>query len=159
MAKKGRELILPSGPVNTPEKLAQRRHIQELFVRAMVEGDGDPMSVVRKLAGGDKRLYKRWRNRYMRWMSEPSFQELIGVAAKGEKIGGLIPASKALVRRASKGNVPAIKLLYEASGYWSPRTTQEHTGEIAITIKGTPRPASVVDEPIVDADVVEDTSE
>lgn len=148
--------LYPIGPINTPEKLAKRQRIQELFVMAMVEGDGDPMSVVKKLAKGDRKKYKMWRRRWQTWLSEPSFQEMIGVGARNVKVTALIPASKALASRASKGNVPAIKLLYEAVGYWSPKTTTEHTGEVQVTLKGGHRPPRVVDEEaVVDADVVE----
>jgi hypothetical protein len=158
-ASVGTDLVLKGGP-STKASLEKKRHIQQLFVDAMWEGDGDPMSVVKKLANGDRKKYKRWRQRWQRWLNEPEFQEMIGVAAKGEKVSHLISASKALGRRADKGNVPAIKLLFEAVGYWSPRTTMEHTGEVQVVLKGGYRPKPVEDDiEIEEADVVEDTED
>jgi hypothetical protein len=60
----------------------------------------------------------------------------------------------ALVRRASKGNVPAAKLAMEASGFHNPRVKHEHTGDIKVTIDNAPRPP-VVEDDVVDGTVVE----
>jgi hypothetical protein len=74
-------------------------------------------------------------------------------------LAGLGPATTALARRSERGNVPAIKLLYEASNYHNPRVQHEHSGEITVKLD-MPRPKFVADgavdsTAIEDADVVD----
>lgn len=92
-----------------------------------------------------------------RWVHDPIFQSLIGEYSKGELILSMPSASGALGRRASKGNVPAIKLAMEATGFHNPRLEHHHSGKIEIELKGVHRPPPVVDESeaITDAEVVE----
>ena len=116
----------------------------------------DTSEIVDKLAGDDAQK----RNRVSAQIAimiqrDPATQEILGQISKGLLIMDLGAASRALGRRAAKGNIPAIKLLFESSGFWSPRSVQEHTGEIAITLKGVTRPAVTEDE-VVDATVVEE---
>jgi hypothetical protein len=88
---------------------------------------------VEVLSKGDRTASKRWRRRFLRWAQEEDFQ---------------------------KGNIPAIKLALESSGYHNPRVQHEHSGEVSITIKNAPRPVRTADHteadaPVIDADVVE----
>lgn len=126
------------------------------FVLAMIESDLTPPQLARKLAKGDPRKAKAWRMRYQRWRQDPEFEKIVASGVSGQMVMGLPQAANALIRRAAKGNVPAIKLLMEATGFYSPKTQVDHTGEIAITIKGTTRPPAVEDEQIAEATVVED---
>jgi hypothetical protein len=142
--------------------LERRAKLQAHFLTAMIEhNEWDPLAVAQKLARGDARKAKLWRKRWHRWMKQEDFQGMVAEMSMARLRGGIPAIVDALVRRASKGNVPAIKLALEASGFWSPRSQVEHTGEIAITLKGIERPQLVVDEDnsvegdIVEADVVE----
>jgi hypothetical protein len=75
----------------------------------------------------------------------------------GQLVLGLPRAGNALISRASKGNVPAIKLLMEAAGFYNPRVQHDHTGDIKIELKGLNRPGLTSDEqPVVEATVVEE---
>lgn len=84
--------------------------------------------------------------------------QAIGERAKGELLVGLVPSAKALARRAGRGNVPAIKLISEATGFHNPRVKHEHSGEIKVTMD-IPRPTMEQDRPgidVPDAEVVDD---
>lgn len=144
------------------EAKERREKLQAHFLTAMLETNTwDYREVAKKLAKGNDKVAKRWRQRWRAWMMQEEFQGMIAEMSMAQLRGGVPAIVDALVRRASKGNVPAIKLALEASGFWSPRSQVEHTGEIAITLKGIERPALVVDEDnsvegdIVEADVVE----
>jgi len=79
--------------------------------------------------------------------------------ARGEAIMNLIPAVQALSRRAARGRTDSIKLLFELTGFHSPRVQHDHSGEIEIKLTGMHRPPRTVDQlgpPVVDAEVVED---
>lgn len=136
---------------------AERTKAQQFrFALLMGETDLPPNELAMKLADGDRKRAAMWRKRYQRWKHDPEFAQLVAAQVNGNLVLALPRTANALIRRATKGNVPAIKLLMEASGFYSPRTQVDHTGEIAITIKGTARPPAVEDESIVDATVVED---
>jgi hypothetical protein len=83
----------------------------------------------------------------------------IASTAKSQMVMDLLPATKALGRRAKKGRPDAIKLLFEASGFHNSKVKHEHSGDIAVTLN-MPRPPARVDHEadpdIVDAEVVED---
>lgn len=122
-----------------------------------MEANGDWFAVCHKLAKGDELRARRWRKRMRRWVHDPIFQSLIGQYSNGELILSMPSASQALGRRAGKGNVPAIKLAMEATGFHNPRLEHHHSGKIEIELRGVHRPPPVVDESeaITDADVVE----
>lgn len=124
-------------------------------IRRLIAKGHTVEEIVEKLAKGDARKAKVVRFQISKMIAEDDATILaLGEAARGELVMALPETAEALGRRAKKGNVPAAKLLFETSGFWSPRSTQEHTGEIQITVKGVPRPAKVEDEPVVDATVV-----
>jgi hypothetical protein len=111
--------------------------------------------IVERLSGGDPEKAKRWRQRLRTWANEPDFQQLIAQYVHGMQILDMGPIIRALTRRAEKGNIPAIKLAMESSGYYNPRVQHEHSGDISITIRNAPRPAPTEDTAIVDAEIVE----
>lgn len=154
----GKELVKrPTRPGLSPEQQEARTRLQVHFLTTMLDTQMfDYRDVAKKLAKGDDKKARLWRKRWRAWMRQSEFQDMVGEIAMAELRGGVPGVVHALVRRASKGNVPAIKLALEASGFWSPRSQVDHTGEIAITIKGTTRPAPVVDEHITEATVVEE---
>ncbi len=119
--------------------------------------DGNPEEAIERLAKGDPAKAKRWRRRMVIWATDPEFQEMIGQYAKAMQVLHTLPTLRALHRRAMKGNIPAIKLAFESSGFHNPRVQHEHSGDIQITLKGIDRPTVVDDhqEPIVDAEVVD----
>jgi hypothetical protein len=145
---------LPVGPIQTSEALARRQQLQERAILEFFEV-GDFMQLAEKLGKGDPKKAKMWRTRFRRWIQEPFFLEMLGRYAKGELALQLPAVVMALNRRAAKGNVPAAKLAMETSGFYSPKSQLEHTGEVQITIKNAPRPVRTEDENVVDADVVE----
>jgi hypothetical protein len=56
------------------------------------------------------------------------------------------------------GKPDAVKLVFEATGFYSPRVQHEHSGDINIKLQ-IPRPAGEIEasaEDVTDADVVED---
>jgi hypothetical protein len=71
-------------------------------------------------------------------------------------------ATQALARRAGRGRPDAIKLAYEVTGFHNPKVQHEHSGDISISINSMSRPPKTetttgqLEEPIVDAEVVED---
>lgn len=150
---------LPSGPIKDDEALAKRQRMQFLFLDAMIDEMTDYRGVALKLAKGDDRKAKRWRQRWRVWIQEPSFQDMMASIAMGELRSGLPMAVQALVRRAQKGNVPAIKLAMESSGFWSPRMEHKHSGKVEIAFTGVNRAPLVEDSiaaEVVDATVVEE---
>ena len=116
----------------------------------------DRYEIADKLAGNDERKRKVVLGQITRMIAtDPEMQEFMGLQSKGEIIASLPAMSEALVRRATKGNVPAIKLAYEASGFHNPRHEVQHSGEIQINIRMAERPP-VVEDAITDATVVEE---
>lgn len=141
------------------EAKERRERQQAHFLVAMLESNTwDYREVAKKLAKGDAKRAKAWRQRWRAWMVQDDFQGMVAEMSMMQLRSGIPGVVDALVRRATKGNVPAIKLALEASGFWSPRTTTEHVGEIAINIRGIERPPVVVDEDnvIIEGDVVQD---
>ena len=117
--------------------------------------------IVEALGRGDKRRERTIKQQIRRLASEDEWlQQHIGAAAKGALILGMEDVTDAIVRRASKGNMPAAKLAMEASGFHNPRMDHHHSGKIEVEFKGINRAPLVVDdiaaEPIVDATVVEE---
>lgn len=137
-----------------------RRKVGELLA------DGMPYTkIALKMAKGDEKKAKMWRQKIRRWAaSDEHIQQYIGDCTKGSIVLGLPGASNALVKRAHRGRVDAIKLMFEASGFHNPRVQHEHSGDIKVSID-LPRPAPVEDGPgnssvdgpeVVDAEVVEE---
>jgi hypothetical protein len=111
--------------------------------------------IAKKLAPDDKKKQKAIRAKIRRMAQGEAFQLDVARQARALKVLGLLPSTEALVRKAAAGRVDAIKLLFESSGYYSPKSEVNHSGEVQITIKGLPRPERVEDETIADAEVID----
>jgi hypothetical protein len=162
-------LVVDSLPDVPNKSSLSKKEIKERHKVGDLLASGVPYTkIAEKMAKGDKQKAKIWRQKIRRWAaSDPIIQTYIGDGTKGTIILGLPTASQALVKRASRGRVDAIKLMFEASGFHNPRVQHEHSGDIKVTID-IPRPERVderpgnnsaegpADETVVDADVVED---
>ena len=125
---------------------------QELVLERLSYGE-HPYDVAAKLGKGDSRKTIQWRRKIKRWLRDDvAFQQALGLEVKMANYMDLLPSAIAHGKRAKRGRIDAIKLLYEVTGYHNPRSTvaHEHSGEINIRLHTGGRP-----EPIVDADVVE----
>lgn len=140
----------------------RRKELQGYMIHFMLDNGifdyREAAKLLNKKSGKTKHNAKLWQRRWQKWMQDDEdFQSIVGQMCLSELRSAMPANVAALNRRAAKGNVPAIKLAMEAAGFYSPRTTHEHVGEIAITLKGLTRPPDVVDEDtVVDANVVED---
>jgi hypothetical protein len=106
------------------------------------------------IGGKDMEKRRFWRRRIRHWVKEdPGFREALGLEARAEAMMWTGPALHALGRRAQRGRVDAIKLMFEVSGFHNPKVqhNHEHSGTIDINLKMGGRP-----EPVVDAEVVEE---
>lgn len=117
----------------------------------------DRDSAIEKLSKGDLASKKRWRRRLVIWAQDEDFQQMYGSAIKAIQMLDLGPAVRALGRRAARGNIPAIKLALEASGFYNPRMEHHHSGKIEVELKGVQRAPLVVDESEADGNVVDAT--
>lgn len=121
-----------------------------------------PADIARSMAPGDKTRQKVIRTRVRRMIQrDPDLQRRVGELAQAELVMGLGKASRGLVRAAGRGRSDAVKLLFEATSFHTPRQKHEHSGEIKVKLD-IPRPPVLDDtggpnkEPVVEADVVED---
>jgi hypothetical protein len=112
--------------------------------------------VAKTLSRGRKVRRAHWLKQINQWAYfDREFQEIMAQALRGELLLGLGQAVQGLIRQAARGYPPAVKLVFEASGFHNPKMTHDHTGEVVIRLD-MPRPVATVDEPIPDADVVEE---
>jgi purine-nucleoside phosphorylase len=132
--------------------------IRNLLAKGWTEED-----IVERLAAGDDRKAKSVRTQLRNLVyNDAATQQIQGSIGKGTLMLHMPTMVDALVRRASKGNIPAIKLAMEASGFYNPRMEHHHSGKIEVELKGVPRPAPTTDEDhsneatIYEADVVEE---
>jgi hypothetical protein len=133
-------------------------------IRKLLEQGYTHTEIARKLAPDDKLKQRLIRKSVLRLVaSDQQIQQDIAAEVKGDQILALPVATSALIKRAARGRVDAIKLLYEASGFHNPRVQHEHSGDIKISLD-IPRPAAREigpgkeedGQPIVDAEVVEE---
>ena len=136
-----------------PRETPQLSDAQVTVLAYLVEGK--PHTVIaNKIARGDPQVAKRWRRRMRDWMAHDIlFQQAFATLMKAETALALPGVTRALVRRAQRGRVDAIKLLFELTGFYNPRSIVDHnhSGEININLTMGGRP-----EPVVDAEVVEE---
>lgn len=130
-------------------------------MRALINKGMTTHEIATKLANGNPQKYKSVRSQLRRILAtDDKFQAKVGLEAKGALYEGIVDVTEAMVRRGSRGNVPAAKLVYESSGFHNPRVEHKHSGKVEIAFTGVQRAPLVIDEtaagPIVDADVVED---
>jgi hypothetical protein len=144
--------LLPE-PINRKSEAVERA--QAVFLDSLADGK-NYKEIAEQLAKGDPRKAKNWRQRFRNWViRDEEFAQQLAAVSHAEVVLGTPSIAGALVRRASKGNIPAAKLAFEASGFHYPRVKHEHTGDIKVTIANAPRPPEVVDEQVSDAEVVE----
>ena len=116
-----------------------------------------PRDIAKSLAPGEYRKQRRIRRRLERAMlMDGRVAEGIGAQARVSAMVGLGPAMRRLAKRAQAGHFPSTRLLLEITGYYNPKTTHEHHGEIKISVD-IPRPdfTDGSEAEVVDADVVE----
>lgn len=148
------------GVANLPERsTGVPKRTQKL--RKLIAKGWTVDEIVEALGRGDKRRERVIKQQLRRLASEDEWiQQYIGGAAKGALILGIEDITDAMVRRGSRGNVPAAKLAMEASGFHNPRMDHHHSGKIEISFTGVQRAPLIVDElaseTIVDAEVVEE---
>src|SRR4051794_19550869 len=99
-------------------EVERRKKLQAHFLQFMLDKEiYDFNEAARAIAKGDPKTAHRWRRRWQRWMrNDDEFQTMVAQTSMAVLRGGIPSAVLALNRRASKGNVPAIKLAMEASG-------------------------------------------
>jgi hypothetical protein len=129
-------------------------------VRRLLAKGWDPVDIAEQLSNGDPKKALSIRTQIYRLAEDEKVQLAIGQASKGAATLAVLPATEALVRRATRGNIPAIKLLYEASGFHNQRLEHKHSGKVEIAFTGVMRAPLTEDisqaDPVVDATVVED---
>jgi hypothetical protein len=141
-----------------PVRANEHSEVQAARVRALIDKGWTTHQIASKLSGNEPKKYKVIRAQLRRILAtDDRYQVKVGLEAKGALIEGTVDMADAMVRRASKGNVPAAKLAMEMSGFHNPRVDHHHSGKIEIELKGVHRPPPVVDESeaITDAEVVE----
>lgn len=133
---------------------------QESVASALAAGHSIA-TIARKLSGKDDWKYHRNYSRIRKLAQRDAiFQARIAAKIKGEAVIGSGPATQAAIKRASRGRMDAVKFVLGMAGVYNEKVSHEHGGEIQINVS-IPRPPPVEDrlgiqEPIVDADVVED---
>lgn len=99
-----------------------------------------PMDTVKRLYPRDRQAQRvTYRKLKTAILYDPRVAELLREESQLALAVGLVPTVNALVRRAARGNVPAQKLVLEATGVHNPRVRHEHSGEITIKFDA-PRP-------------------
>jgi hypothetical protein len=132
------------------EKTNRREKIRKLLAKGYAVDE-----IVDKIAGDDARKRRIVSAQIHNMIHlDVQTQDIMGSMSKGSMIADTYEAALALGRRAKKGNIPAIKLLFEATGFYNPRIEHEHSGEININFKGLPRPDR--HEDVTEADGIED---
>lgn len=146
-----------ANPPAVQNKSSSELSTAELAVVELLAKGKGPAEIAKIMYPEDKRKRKAMRARLWRMVrSDARIAQAVSERAHGEMLVDLVPATKALGRRAKKGRPDAIKLLMEASGFHNPRVKHEHSGDIKVTID-MPRPTRVeTEDDVVDADVVEE---
>jgi hypothetical protein len=140
-------------PALAPESSVSGDYAAAIGAR-MAKGER-PMDIARKLHPHDSKARLRTYMKIRRLaLKDQRVLERINEDLQIEMMVGLVPATQALVTRASRGRPDAIKLLYEASGFHNPRVKHDHSGEIQIKLV-MPRPKFDADATVADAEVVD----
>jgi len=137
-----------------------RLSLQKLALAEALADGKDVKELARMIAKGDPERYKYWRRKIRRWAYyDKEFRAHLGIVAEGTTLLALPNAAYGLARRAARGNVPAVKLLFEATNFHNPKVKHEHSGEVKVKLEvggqalNAPRPAPVED--VIEAEVVE----
>lgn len=143
-------------PAGLPLSEKEDRQV-EAIVDLLAKGMRPP-EIARKVHPKDKIARKNLRRKLWRQVREDAYlMQRVAARAQGELAINLIPAARALGKRASiTGKAPETKLLMEATGFHTPKQDHRHSGEIKIKVD-MPRPqaVNVPEEDIQDADVEE----
>jgi hypothetical protein len=135
---------------------------QDRFAAAITEQlalGRKPPEIARRMHPHDPKARRSLRLRLWKMLQEDdNLLRHVAGRARAVYVAGLIPASEAMVGRAARGRVDAGKLVLEVTGLHNPRVQHEHSGKIniSLTIPRPDRDVKQIDEPVVDADVVED---
>jgi hypothetical protein len=123
--KKSKDLVVrPEVDARTTEQTRR--------VRALINKGWTASDIANKLAPGDDRKQKQIRTRVRSIIAnDEEVKSMKALEAQGILIESTPQIVEAVVRRASKGNIPAAKLALEASGFHNPRVQHEHSGDIA----------------------------
>jgi hypothetical protein len=127
---------------------------EDMLARQLAEGV-HPREIARRVYPHREDRRKKWRlYQRLRHVAVTSdvVSRSVGEETKLELLMALVPAVKGLGRMAGR-RPDAAKLILEASGFYSPKTQVDHSGEIKISLN-MPRPAP--EEVVADAEVVED---
>lgn len=144
---------LPAIQENSSVQEADDRYLEA--IADQIAAGHRPDDIARRIHPNDPAKRKKLRRRI--WYSvyhDQRLAERIGIRAHGELLLALVPATMGLARKAKRGDVQAVKLLTEASGFHNPRIKHDHTGSIEVKLT-MPRPER---PEIPDAEVVEDSS-
>ena len=110
-----------------------------------------PMAMAQKLARGNTKRRKLWLARIWRALeSDRLLHDRIARRAQAELALALPAAAAGLARRSSGGRPDAVKLVFEASGFYNPKVNHNHSGEVTIRLEGIPRPPRRVDAEVSD---------
>lgn len=123
-----------------PEKLS---HFDRRVIGLLLNGYSQRDIVLHLAKGkpGDRqRIMKRYRRLVRRAVSR---SEQFHMDQRNQSLGSLWLAlpdiTDALIRRAKRGRPDAIKLAWEAMGFYNPKVKHEHSGDIEIRLT-LPRP-------------------
>jgi hypothetical protein len=144
------------------DKPQELTRVDEIIFDALSRGV-PPDQVPRRLAKGNKVLYKKLRYRMKTMWSYDYIQYAVQERVRAMAMAGMVASMPALVRRAQRGRIDAIKFLGELSGVHNPKVSHEHSGDVNLRFIAMPRPdqATVdqtqpqLEEPVVDAEVVD----
>jgi hypothetical protein len=157
-------MVVASSPHPAKKSSSHLSEVQIRWRQAVVDriAEGETAhQIANKMAKGDLRKRKTIYNKIRRLArNDKDFQQRLAATAQGEAFLALVPATRAAGQRASRGRMDAVKGIWAVTGYHNDKVSHEHAGEIQINVS-IPRPPPVEDklgiqEPIVDADVVED---
>lgn len=159
--KKGMELVT-TGPMPASRADGEREltKFEDEVAWALIDGF-TVGQIAKKMAPNDEKRAKQIRSRIRRLMYDGVFENEYGQRSLVEAKLSVGPAVHAIGRKAAAGRVDAAKLVFEASGFYNPRVTHDHGGEIKITIRNAPRPERTEEEygdnvAITDAEVIEE---
>lgn len=138
--------------------------LRAIRIATVLASGVDPLKLARRLAGKDEVAGRKWRMRIKRAANNPHAQAILANSAQAEMWLNLLPITDAVIQRARRGRPDAIRMVWQATGFYNEKVSHEHSGDIAVTVK-IARPDRVEDrthrmdleEGIIDADVVEET--
>ena len=157
--------MVMAGPPSAIKRSSEltKSDLRAIRIATVLATGVDPLKLARRLAGKDEVAGRRWRMRIKAAMDNPHAQAILAKSAQADMWLNLLPITDAVIQRARRGRPDAIRMVWQATGFYNEKVQHEHSGDVAITLK-IARPEPVVDhtkrmdleEGIVDADVVEE---